>query len=175
MLKYRVGLAGPAGVGKDTVGSLMTTYRVYAFAGPLKQALATLSIYEPPSRHAKELNLDGRNYSYRKAAQTLGTEWARKLDKNFWVKLAQTKTALASKVVFTDVRFEEEASWIRGQGGVIWHISGRSTTVFGEAADHESERQIQFKDGDKRIDNSGSIQDLACVVQKLVAELENGR
>lgn len=170
-----IGLTGPAGVGKDTVGALLAgIYTRYAFARPLKEALASLRIYEPSDREAKEVDLPGKPFSYRKAAQTLGTEWARNLDPDFWLNLAGQNTKHLRKVVFTDVRFENEAAWVRKQGGVIWHISGRSTTVTGEAAKHVSEVAIKFLEGDFKLDNSGSIEDLTCAVQELLGALKHG-
>lgn len=162
-----IGLTGPAGVGKDTVAMLLTTHAKYAFALPLKQALAILGIDEPASRSEKECVIPGRTYSYRRAAQTLGTEWARNLDPDFWLNLAAARTAHWPRTVFTDVRFENEAAWVRSQGGVIWHISGRKTTVSGEAANHASETPVKFVKGDKTLDNSGSFEELWDKVEDL--------
>ena len=170
-----IGLTGSAGVGKDTVATLLAgLYTPYAFARPLKEALAVLRIYEPSSRKAKELPLHGKPFSYRKAAQTLGTEWARNLDPDFWLNLAAQNTHHLKQVVFTDVRFENEAAWVRKRGGVIWHISGRATTVAGEAAKHASEVAVEFKEGDFKLDNSGSIEDLTCAIQELLKAKKYG-
>lgn len=168
-----IGLAGQAGVGKDTVAGIVraaTGCTLYAFAGPLKEALAVLGLPEPKSRTAKEAQIPGRNYSWREAAQKLGTEWARELDNDFWLNLAEQKVKDAKHVVFTDVRFENEATWVRSQGGQIWHISGRKTSVSGAAASHASETPLQFVSGDRSVDNSGSIADLERVVRQLILE-----
>jgi hypothetical protein len=144
----------------------------YAFAKPLKQALEVLGIKEPKTRAEKEALLPGRKYSYRKAAQTLGTEWARALDPSFWGALAQENIAGKDYVVVTDVRFENEANLVRELGGHIWHISGRKAELLGDTASHESERPVDFKDGDSTIQNTGSLQDLDLQVQKLLGELD---
>jgi hypothetical protein len=170
-----IGLTGPAGVGKDTVGMLLSSnYNLYAFAKPLKQALSVLGINEPADRAAKETLLGGKPFSYRKAAQTLGTEWARNLDPDFWLNLAEEKTRHMRRVVFTDVRFDNEAEWVRKQGGVIWHIHGRATTVTGDAAKHASENAVEVKSGDFQLDNSGSISDLTEAVQELLRKKRHG-
>lgn len=170
-----IGLTGSAGVGKNTVASLLAgLYTPYAFARPLKEALAVLRIYEPSGREAKEQPLQGKPFSYRKAAQTLGTEWARNLDPDFWLNLAAQNTQHIKQVVFTDTRFENEAAWIRKQGGVIWHIAGRATTVVGEAANHESEVAVRFQEGDFKLDNSGPIEDLTPAVQELLKAMQHG-
>lgn len=165
--KRIIGLTGPAGCGKDTVAwQLSSEFTRYAFAGPLKEALAVLGIFEPTSRAAKEEPLPGRNYSFRTAAQTLGTDWARNLDPDFWLDLARRKTENLNRVVYTDVRFENEATWVRNRGGVIWHITGRRIPLIGEAANHKSETPVAFVDGDLVIDNSGSLDELASKVNK---------
>jgi hypothetical protein len=170
-----IGLTGPAGVGKDTVGRLLSSsYNLYAFARPLKQALSTLGIHEPADRAAKEALLGGKPFSYRKAAQTLGTEWARNLDPDFWLNLAEDKTRFMRRVVFTDVRFENEAAWVRKQGGVIWHIHGRATTVIGDSAKHASENAVEVKPEDFQLDNSGSIEELTEAVQELLRKKRHG-
>lgn len=172
MSRNLIGLTGAAGVGKDTVALLLTSsqYSRYAFAQPLKEALSVLGIAEPTSREAKEADMEGRPYSYRKAAQTLGTEWARNLDPNFWLNLATQKTEHIAKLVVTDVRFENEANWIRSKGGVIWHITGRAPTVTGDAAKHASEKSVAFQDGDFRLDNSGTVDQLKRNVKILLEQ-----
>lgn len=152
-----IGLAGPAGVGKDTVAMrlrLKYGYKSYAFAKPLKEALAVLGLKEPTSREVKEALIPGRSFSYRKAAQTLGTEWARSLEKSFWLTLAEQNLQGLAKVAITDVRFEDEAAWIRSSGGVIWRITGRESTVSGQEKLHLSEAGLADNAADKTIDNS---------------------
>lgn len=169
------GIAGAAGAGKDTVATLLSrhgNYYHYAFAKPLKEALAVLGIKEPANRADKELNLPGKAYSYRTAAQRLGTEWARTLDENFWGNLAETFIETHDKVVISDVRFENEAAMIRNRGGTIIHVVGRATTVQGENATHASERPILVKDGDIVLDNSRGIHELVYKVLEILRNTE---
>jgi hypothetical protein len=175
--RFVVGLAGPAGSGKDTVAGMLraaTGCETYAFAGPLKEALKILGIHEPISREAKEDLLPGKTYSYRTAAQRLGTEFARSLDPNFWQVLAEKCTKGAHAIAFTDVRFENEAQWVRNQGGVIWHIKGRKTTVTGDNAKHASEVPLEVSPIDRVIHNDGSLEQLQGWVSTLLKEWNNG-
>lgn len=165
-----LGLTGPAGVGKDTVAMLLRDYGFssYAIASPLKKMLAAAGLREPKTREEKEANLPGRQFSFRKAAQTLGTGWARSLEENFWLILAEQtlfnpaeqELLKHDRLVITDVRFENEAAWLRQRGGKLIHISGRATTVDGEAAKHASEAGIKPIPGDLYLVNDATLAEL---------------
>lgn len=164
------GITGKAGAGKDTVAGILVQnlgYVRYAFAGPLKEALSVLGMPEPP-REIKEHNYPGRDYSYRVAAQTLGTEWARKLDENFWINLAiQKLDELKGKsVCISDVRFDNEAQMIKDRGGYILKIVGRDYNV--SNATHASEKGVSSSLVDIEIPNKGSIEEL----KKSVLEMD---
>jgi len=165
-----IGLTGPAGVGKDTVASFMTGYgfSTYAFARPLKDALRVLGIHEPLTREEKEINLPGMPFSYREAAQKLGTEFARELDQNFWLKLADKAVERNYNTVITDVRFDNEASWVRERGGLVVHIIGRKTTVQGALSRHASENGVHRLMYDVILDNSSNKEALLHNVKNLL-------
>ena len=155
-----LGLTGPAGVGKDTVGKFLSGYGYtpYAMAAPLKEMLAVVGLIEPRTREEKEALIPGYPFSYRTASQKLGTEWARAVDPDFWLKQAELRVGSAHQVVVTDVRFENEASWVRSRGGRIIHIIGRETTVSGENATHASENGILKHDSDWVLPNGGTLE-----------------
>lgn len=160
MAERLIGLTGFAGAGKDTVALLferLAGYKPYAFAKPLKQALDVLGIREPADRAQKEALIPGRNYSYRTAAQRLGTEWARSLDPDFWINLATDFVQKNDRVVISDVRFENEANMVRSKGGTMIHIVGREPTVTGENLKHPSEKQLIVQVDDIVLDNSGDL------------------
>jgi len=60
-------------------------------------------------------------------------------------------------LVLKDIRFENEASYIRRRGGLVWHIR-RSTQ---RIDDHSSEHGIAIAPGDTVIDNNGTLDQLA--------------
>ena len=165
-----LGLTGPAGAGKDTIAAFLTGYGFvpYAFAKPLKEALSVLGLDEPSNRDDKEKLLPGRAYSYRMAAQRLGTEFARSLDPDFWMALAAQRTAGVHNTVITDVRFENEATWVRDRGGLLEHVIGRKTQLIGATAGHASENGVLKLDNDVVLDNSGDKTVLLNHVKQLV-------
>lgn len=156
-----LGIAGPAGSGKDTSGEYlerMFGYSRVAFATKLKAMLAAAGIHQPEDKNGPTKF----GFSYRKAIQTLGTEWGRALDHDLWVKLvaADMEYCYDDRVVFTDVRFDNEAEWIRRSGGRIIHLSGRAYNL-ADNATHASEAGVAFVEGvDVAIVNDGTDLDL---------------
>lgn len=127
-----IGLTGSAGVGKTTTRSLVFPLASYmSFADPLRDMLAALpgKAPEEKSEPLREYLIGGA--SYRRALQTLGTEWGRELiDPNIWTKVAYVRlqhlAAMAAPwalVVFDDVRFLNEAMMIDALGGMVIQLT----------------------------------------------------
>ncbi|WP_110995830.1 deoxynucleotide monophosphate kinase [Pseudomonas sichuanensis] len=170
MSQILIGLAGHARVGKDTAAQYLEAHHTlisYAFADPLKQALASMfnladTQLEGP---AKELPLTWLGKSPRELMQLLGTEWGRDLvHPQLWLLLAEQKLQLLAEhdqsmngVVIRDVRFENEADWVRNKGGVIFHISRRGIRP---ANGHVSESGVRHNAGDYVIENDGTLEEL---------------
>lgn len=172
-----IGLTGPAGSGKDTVADYLVCehgFTKLAFASGLKDMLEVIGIYEP-SRDKKELTLPGLNFSYRHAAQTLGTEWGRKLlQDDLWVSILQRRIyslqwSGVKRFVISDVRFENEATMLRSvPNSVIVHVVGRAATLDGAAKAHASERGVEPRGPDYSLDNTRGLQELYANVDKLL-------
>jgi len=178
-----IGLTGKAGAGKDTVAdylvhTLSGTVKM-AMAGTLKAMLTAAGLLEPNDRADKERIIPGFTFSWRQAAQRLGTEWGRTLDPEIWLKLVPLKLDVIraaderigddTLVVISDIRFENEADMVRQMGGAIWHIAGREADL-GENVGHVSEAGILFyPDQDELIDNRGTLEEDA-QVDKLLLE-----
>lgn len=177
-----IGITGKAGVGKDTAGAYLAQahgFDRYAFASPIKRMLGVLGLCEEHfSDHAaKEAVIPAFGCSYRHLAQTLGTEWGRSIHPHFWLQMAKLRyygldrSGEAYGLVITDVRFENEAEWIREEGGVVVHIVGRETTVSGDAAKHVSENGVLFHpDVDALVGNQGTLADLYRSLDTLVRQ-----
>lgn len=158
-----VGFTGKAGSGKDTLADYLVESRHYikvSFAGPLKSMLAQVGFPEPKDRATKELPIAGFSFTWRDAAQKLGTEWGRALDPDIWVKIMEgllQRLSDDARVVFSDVRFDNEAEMIRRLGGKVVHVTGRAADL-GANAGHSSEAGVRWADGDVALDNSGSLE-----------------
>lgn len=166
-----IGLTGQAGSGKDTVADMLLDYGFskIAFASTLK-AMLTAAGWPEPTREHKEAMLPGLNFTWRKAAQTLGTEWGRSLDPDLWLKIIMLKIKSNPQMnwVISDCRFPNEAYAIRHIGTLI-HIKGRITTITGENASHASEQSIPIQKEDLVLYNEGTI---ALLAERLHALME---
>ncbi len=115
---------------------------------------------------AERLTVMG-NFSWRDAAQLLGTEWGRSLDHDLWVKITHQKVYAAiaedpmTPWAITDVRFENEASQIRRDGGFVLHIRGRADNMAEANLKHASEHCLTFGPGDHAVLNDSDIPTLA--------------
>ena len=160
-----IGLTGLAGTGKDTVRSILEAegFTGFAFADPIRgmirELLSSNGIDDAymDDRERKETIIPALGVSYRHLAQTLGTEWGRCLAPDFWLRIAGAymddlawQGAQASHFVISDVRFENEADWIRKRGGVIWRVVRPNTAP---VRDHVSEAGVIAIEADHVVKN----------------------
>lgn len=170
-----IGLCGYAGTGKDTVRGILEqdhTYTGMAFAEPIRgmlRELFTSNGIDPAymdERDLKEAEVPALGVSYRQLAQTLGTEWGRNLQPDFWLRIAsafmdEQRLHGAQHFVVSDVRFVNEAQWVRENGGVIWRIHRPDASP---VRAHVSEQEIDQIEPDLVIDNSQSVDALWAAV-----------
>jgi hypothetical protein len=170
-----IGLCGAAGAGKDTVREMLERehdYRGMAFADPIRTMLGALLAHAGmgPSwmeqRELKERAIPTLGVSYRELAQTLGTEWGRQLHPDFWLRVATLFVedwTPDTRFVLSDVRFANEAAWVRQHGGEIWRIERAGLRP---VRDHISERgNIQ---ADRTLYNDSDMRDLQLQVRRLL-------
>lgn len=148
-----IGITGKARSGKDTFSDMLarvTNSGRYAFAKPIKQMLKVgLDLDDKEDKRA--IAMYGKNY--RVLAQTLGTEWGRTLCPDMWLNIAKMRLAIKKEVsiIISDVRFENEAKWIR-ENGVLIHVE-RSHINPIEESNHSSEEGVFPRDGDYLVHN----------------------
>lgn len=167
-----IGIAGRARSGKDTVANFIVAaiggYR-YSFADPIRAMLAPLGVNmsDPYWQARKEEPIPALGVSPRRMMQTLGTEWGRQLiNPDLWLIMAHQRLLQNGPgMVISDVRFDNEAAWIRKHGGRIIHVI-RPETKAVEA--HASEDGIEMQDTDARLFNSGTLEELQLSVRELL-------
>ncbi|WP_296228556.1 deoxynucleotide monophosphate kinase [Ralstonia sp. UBA689] len=173
-----IGLAGNAGVGKDTAAGYLRAahgFRQIAFADPIRAMLLAALPLEPKDfEHGrKEEILPGIGKSPRQLMQLLGTEWGRYLvHPEIWVRLAEDKVlaehvALGRALVVSDVREENEAAMIRKHRGVVVHLRRNAALC---VVSHSTESGIAVCPGDWEIQNDRRPEDLFDELDRLVED-----
>lgn len=183
-----IGLTGRARAGKDQSAEYLRLYRGFAriaLADPLKAAAAAMfgvprEDFDDPE--TKELVRPYWNLSPRQMAQKLGTEAARDtFGADIWLKratleliqLADEASEVAAEtfgpvsVVVTDVRFDNEAEWIKRHGGRVIRIVRPGTAA---VAAHASEAGVSDWLVDAEIVNDGDLTELRSKVLAAVGE-----
>jgi hypothetical protein len=169
-----VGLTGLAGAGKTTAAEVFTDWLPFtrlSFATPIKEMLRVI-IPDVSDKEARPPVLGG--YTVRHALQTLGTEWGRmQIDHDLWVRAAMEKAREAlgqtpcARVVFDDVRFENEAQAILDAGGVIVKIERPGV----QGMSHVSEKGLPDSMVTAVLQNNASVEELRLSVFKLAFQL----
>lgn len=167
-----IGITGKMGSGKDTVADYLTSklhnHRKCSFADPMKRMLSiglNLS-YEQLHGNLKGIVDDRYKCTARKMMQTLGTEWGRQLiHKDIWLIAAQQSQDMAR--VFADVRFDNEADWIREVGYLIYIERPEIPT-----SDHQSEAGVVLKSKDFIINNNGSLNNLYLRIDSILKSID---
>lgn len=176
-----IGLAGRAGVGKDTAADYLGHrhhFATYAFAAPIRaglRAMLRLRDYHFTDRELKEQPLEQIGVSPRKLMQTLGTEWGRTcIHRDLWLMVAageisNLKVQGVKRLIITDLRFDNEADWVRQQGGKVLHILRPDAPVI---EGHASEAGVHMRPNDDLwIVNDGSIADLHYGLDRLMDDI----
>lgn len=154
---FVIGVTGKARSGKDTLSEHLYTRLGFdcnraAFADPVKDMLKAIGIDDIEGYKEEVHPLLG--VTSRKMMQTLGTEWGREaIGEDTWINLTKEKGKGKKFLVISDVRFENEANFVR-ENGILLHVTGRG----GIKGFHKSESGVKFQLGDFRIDNGYDIE-----------------
>lgn len=161
-----IGISGRARHGKDSCADFIVArfggYK-YALASPIKAmvnagfGIDLQNAYWAGRKEAPVAALGG--HSPREIMQTLGTEWGRGMvDEQIWITMAKQRLLTNGPgMVIPDVRFDNEADWIRSINGLVVHITrGQAAAV----SPHSSEGGITKLPQDFEVANNGSLEDL---------------
>jgi len=184
-----IALMGKAGAGKDTAAehlAIAHQFEPYALATPIKtmvQALLTEVGQPDAHRHLhhrvlKELPIaELCNTSPRQMAQTLGTEWGRQcLHPDFWLRCADMALGLPDhpvhgRIVISDLRFANEAAWVRAYGGVVIRITRSHYSGLHPVRAHVSESEQDDIIADHHVRNDATRLDLYDELDMVMAQV----
>lgn len=166
-----IGITGKAGAGKDTIADYFVKehgYVRYSMADGLKHALNAMfgwTMEHWANREWKEYVDPKFGKSPRQLAQTLGTEWGRKLvNEDLWIILAEDFIRASKKpVVIPDIRFDNEANLVHGLAGELIRVVRTDSAA---VSAHQSEAGVT-RWVDWEFSNNGSIEELHHKLRKV--------
>lgn len=158
-----IGITGKSGHGKDTAANLLVARHGYtrlAYADALRDMLELGLGIEPRWLTTdKNQTIPWLGVSGRHLMQTLGTEWGRnQVTADLWRRVLQQRierlAGETDRIVISDVRFQNEADWVRSVGH-LWHIVCVNPTapLEGAAAEHASEAGIRPHTAERKLYN----------------------
>ncbi len=161
-----IGLSGKAHSGKDFIADRcvdMFGWRKMKLADPLKKMcrdMFGLSV-EQTDGSLKEAIQFGSTIAPRRLMINIG-QLGREVDQNFWVnklkaEILKTPQAQLGTFVIADVRFINEAEWIKKHGGLLVRLE-RAVELRGEDINDPSETELDDYEGfDLRILESSNV------------------
>lgn len=179
-----LGLSGWARSGKDSVAEFLEErcgYLKMSFAQPIKEALERLNPIIDVDGHRLSVSvavekigwepLKSMSQEVRPLLQRFGSEVGREMfGDDIWVNYAMDRIPDGAKVVFSDVRYPNEADAIRRNGGEVWRIEREGNEP---ANDHASEHALNKYDFDQRIYNDKDLEALWDKVGVLCGQLKS--
>lgn len=169
--------------GKSTVAERLRARHSFAiekFAFPLKKMLGALfDEVMPPHEVRRRLEGDLKEIPIaalgfvtpRRMMQTLGTEWGRGLDPDFWVQVMEARLSVhdarysSARIVVDDMRFPNEFDAMRRFGATLVRVDRPGESV---TPSHASEGALDHYEFTHTIQNTGSLEDLYTQVDRLV-------
>ena len=184
-----IGIGGRAGAGKDKVAQMITQMVGYCsiepFAKPLKDAVASIFMLPPDACYDEKAKaslipgFEDFGVTLRHAQQTIGTEWGRHcINGDLWLRIAQLKYASwvadfdqheERFYIIPDVRFNNEAQWVR-DNGVLIYVNRPGEGIAGS---HESEAGYSVENHFV-IQNDGTLEDLRAQVAGILGRTFRG-
>jgi hypothetical protein len=162
----KIAFVGKMGTGKDTcVNYLLNKYggTKLSFSEPLYEIL-----------HFAQKKCGFKIEKDRKFLQLVGTEWARNVDENVWIKLMVEKSKkITGNMYCSDVRFINELKFLKEDGWTCIKINRNKVNVdrVGSGSNnHLSEIEIDKMDStlfDFIIDNNSSLEELYSKINKV--------
>jgi hypothetical protein len=167
-----IGLIGYAQSGKDTVAKILVDnygYKRIAFADKIREFL-----YETGPDYIKYLvdeigwEKAKQNRTVREMLQTTGVGARNVFGEDFWINQAFSGLRDLDNVVITDVRFTNEADYLKSYpGSQLWRVERNGVKAVNS---HVSETQLDnYPFIDQTFVNNGTIADLEVLVLRRLA------
>ena len=174
-----IGVSGYAQSGKDTVAGMLMGLHKYervAFADKIRELLLAMDpfVYANEDYYRLEDVVESFGWEVakvrfpevRRLLQDLGVGARESFGKDFWVKQALGQYKPTDNIVVTDVRFQNEAEFIKGfPGAKIWRVERPGVLAVNA---HPSESQMDDWEFDEVIKNDGDLDSLKSQIKTLL-------
>lgn len=169
-----IGITGKARSGKDMAAMHILEQHGYsenAFATPLKKAIGAMFGLTDEQLYGdeKDVIIPWLGITPRELFQRLGGWARRELREDLLVIMMQrwlnTVPRFVPGVLFSDVRLEIEADFIRSRGGFLIHITRDAAPA---VRDDETERGVEIRSGDLIVTNNGTLDELYAKLDDLL-------
>lgn len=194
-LKFKIlGITGQARFGKDTLADFVRDfYKEYSFNKPTHIHVHKFGLADALKKGAEgifklereELYGDMKDIEHqfwgmtpREILQKLGTECIRNVfGQDFWIRRAELEmlTQFAHLYIIPDIRFINEAEWVRASNGLVVHIikgpSINKSMLSDKDKKHKSENVLEIYKEDLTIENNKTFTELRLKVEILVKHL----
>ena len=174
-----IGIHGKAGTGKDTFAQMLIdaaegySFNRLAFADPVYDAVDNIFRINSRAIKDKEAVIQCWNMSLREMLQKVGTDMVRNIiGDHVWVQNMdmRVREAVNPNTIITDVRYPNEANYIKDSGGLLVFIVGpnqRNQTT----RNHSSENGLTSDIADMVVNNNGSLEDLDRIAINVIQKL----
>jgi len=167
-----IGISGKKRSGKDTVGAMVVEWlnehgfdaAQVAFADQLKDEVAEAT---GVNRRMQEMDKE----RWRPILQWWGVEFRRHyFGQDYWVsKMTQKLLAMDEDVaVVTDVRFRDEADFIRDSGGFVVRVERETGLQDGHSSETDLDGYSEFQ---ATLSNDGTLDDLEEKVYRFMSQM----
>lgn len=182
-----IGVSGRIGNGKDTVAEYLQSaygFKNVKFARKLKDSVYILNPYVRVTGLSVLARLGFENTTFvrfqdlidcvgeedakleeevRRLYQVFGTDVGRvQYGEDFWVE--QMELPNDSNVVISDLRFDNEAEFVKSKGGSIWNVTRDTEST----SNHVSETGLCSEYIDVELDNNSTIEDLYTKIDNIL-------
>lgn len=176
-----IGFAGKKRSGKDTISQYLIekyNFKRYAFGDPVKEVCRILFGFDDEQLYGgKKEDIDKIGITPRESFQKIGTEFGRKYIHDLFPNLKIAKGDLwidifkrnykGEDIVFSDVRFQNEASSIKELGGYIILLDSK----YAIDDNHESEKiDVTY---DYLLENSGTLEDFFKNFENIISNIRS--
>jgi hypothetical protein len=174
-----IGLTGYARSGKDTVANILVEnygYKRIAFADKIRELLYETNPQVGGNRLQHLISTYGWEVAksqpeVRHLLQSLGVGARKTFGDNHWIVEALKNITREGNYVITDVRFKNEAEWLKDiYNAEIWRVTRPGVKAINS---HISETQLDDYKFDFTLHNEGTLEELGWLVQTRMGSLKN--